>query len=72
MLHATLVLAAEAVEKSKLPFYILGGALAAWAVVLGLVGLARPSFPAGTAERGVMGLTVVLVLAAMATAVITA
>ncbi len=72
MLHATLVLAAEAVEKSKIPFYIFGGALAAWAVVLGVLGLSRPAFPAGTAERGVIGLTLVLVLGAMATAVITA
>jgi hypothetical protein len=72
MLHATLVLAAEAVEPSKLPFYILGGALAAWAVVLGLVGLSRPSFPQGGAERAVLGVTGVLVLGAMVTAVVTA
>ena len=72
MLHATLVLAAGAAEPSKVPFYILGGALAAWAVVLGLVGLSRPSFPEGTAERAVIGMTAVLMLGAMATAVITA
>jgi hypothetical protein len=72
MLHATVVLAAQAVEKSKVPFYICGGALAVWAVVLGLAGLARPAFPAGTAERAVMGLTVLLVVAAMVTAVATA
>jgi len=72
MLHATLVLAAEAAEPSKVPFYILGGALAAWAVVLGLVGLSRPAFPEGGAERAVIGLTFLLMLGAMATAVITA
>lgn len=72
MLHATLVLAAEAAEKSKVPFYICGGLLAAWAVVLGFVGLSRPAFPEGGAERGVIGITFVLMLAAMATAVITA
>ena len=72
MLHATLVLAAEAVEKSKVPFYILGGALAAWAVVLGVVGLSRPAFPTGRAERGVIGFTLLLVVGAMAAAVITA
>jgi hypothetical protein len=71
MLHATLVLAAEA-EPSKVPFYILGGALAAWAVVLGLVGLSRPAFPEGGAERVVIGITFVLMLGAMATAVISA
>ena len=72
MLHATLVLAAEAAEKSKVPFYILGGGLAAWAVVLGVIGLSRPAFPAGRAERGVIGITLLLVVGAMATAVITA
>ncbi|MGZ6641976.1 MAG: hypothetical protein ACXVFT_09090 [Solirubrobacteraceae bacterium] len=72
MLHATLVLAADAAEKSKVPFYICGGALAAWAVILGLMGLARPAFPVGRAKRGVMGLSFVLMVAAMATAVITA
>jgi hypothetical protein len=40
--------------------------------VLGLVGLSRPSFPEGTAERAVIGVTTVLMLGAMATAVITA
>ena len=72
MLHATLVLAAEAAEPSKVPFYILGGALAAWAVVLGLVGLSRPAFPEGGAERVVIGVTFLLMVGAMATAVITA
>ncbi len=72
MLHATLVLAAEAAEPSKVPFYILGGALAAWAVLLGLIGLARPAFPEGNAERAVIGTTFVLMLGAMVTAVITA
>ena len=51
MLHAPLVLAAEAAEPSKVPFYILGGALAAWAVVLGLVGLCAPGLPARADAR---------------------
>lgn len=72
MLHATLVLAAEAAEPSKVPFYIFGCALAAWAVVLGLVGLSRPAFPEGGAERPVIGVTSVLMLGAMVTAVVTA
>jgi hypothetical protein len=72
MLHATLLLVAATAEKSKIPFYILGGGLAVWAVVLGLLGLTRPSFPAGGAEKGVIGLTFLLVAGAMATAVLTA
>ena len=75
MLHAMLVLAAEAghAEPSKTAFYIAGAILASWAVVLSAIGLSRAEFP-GTvaAERGVMLITVVLVAAAMATAVITA
>ena len=76
MHHALLVLAqveGEAAEPSKVPFYIAGGLLAAWAVVIAFLGLSRPSFPAGAlAARGVMGVTAVLVAAAMVTAVITA
>jgi hypothetical protein len=75
MLHALLVLAQVVgePEPSKTAFYIAGGLLAAWAVVLALLGLSRPSFPAGAAAaRGVMGVTVVLVAAAMTTAVVTA
>jgi hypothetical protein len=73
MVHALLVLAAEEAEPSKTAFYICGGALAAWAVALGFVGLRSPDFPGGeSGQRGVIGITAVLVVAAMATAVITA
>jgi hypothetical protein len=71
--HALLVLAAEEVETSKTAFYLCGGLLAAWAVVLGFVGLRSPDFPgSGAAARGIMAVTAVLMVAAMATAVITA
>jgi hypothetical protein len=73
MVHALLVLAAEEAEPSKTSFYVLGGALAAWAVVLGLIGLRSPDFPGSErGSRGVMAITTVLVVAAMAAAVITA
>jgi hypothetical protein len=73
MVHALLVLAAEEAEPSKTAFYICGGALAAWAVALGFVGLRSPDFPGGVSgQRGVIGFTALLVVAAMATAVITA
>ena len=70
-----LVLAAEAgaAESSKTAFYICGGLLAAWAVVLSGIGLSQATFPATAgAKRGVIALTALFVAAAMATAVITA
>jgi len=76
MVHALLVLAAEAAEEaepSKTAFYVCGSVLAVWAVTLGLIGLRSPDFPGGNSgQRGVIAITAVLVLAAMATAVITA
>ena len=73
MVHALLVLAAEEAEPSKAGFYVAGGALAAWAVVLGVVGLRSPEFPGGlTGARGVIAITLVLVVATMSMAVVTA
>jgi hypothetical protein len=72
MVHALLVLAAEEAEPSKTGFYVVGGVLAVWAVVLGLIGLRSPDFPGS--ERGVRGvitISAVLVVAAMAAAVLT-
>jgi hypothetical protein len=62
-----------AAAKSKVPFYIVGGLLICWALVLSMgIGMRRPEFP-GTvaAERAVIGITAVLVLATMAMAVVT-
>jgi uncharacterized cupredoxin-like copper-binding protein len=60
-------------EKSKAPFYIAGGLLVAWAVLLSLgIGMRRSDFPSNLAQqRGVMAISAVLVLAAVSTAVIT-
>ncbi|HSD81092.1 MAG TPA: hypothetical protein VLB47_10535 [Solirubrobacteraceae bacterium] len=70
---AAVVAAAEAAETSKTAFYVAGGVLAALAVLLALFGISRASFPGSrAAERGVMAVTVVLVLAAMITSVATA
>jgi plastocyanin len=62
-----------AAENSKVPFYVAGGVLVAWALVVSLaLGLRNPRFPGGLAgQRGVMAISAVLVLAALATAVIT-
>jgi hypothetical protein len=69
-MHA-LILLAEA-GPSKTPFFIVGGALAAWAVILSALGLSRPDFPGNaTAARGVMAISVVLVAGAMVAAVAT-
>jgi hypothetical protein len=73
MLHAFLILAAEKAEPNKTAFYICGIALATWAVALAGIGLSRPDFPgSATLARGVMAISALLVVAAMATAVITA
>jgi plastocyanin len=60
-------------EKSKVPFYIAGGALVLWALVVSLVlGLRKPDFPGNLAgQRAVSAVSAVLVLAAISTAVIT-
>jgi hypothetical protein len=61
-----------AAEPSKVPFYIGGGALAAWAVVLAAIGLTRPSFPFNPrGQRGVMLLSLALAVVAIAMAIVT-
>jgi plastocyanin len=60
-------------EKSKVPFYIAGGALVAWALIVSVgLGLRKPDFPGTRArQRGVIAVTAVLVLVAVSMAVIT-
>jgi plastocyanin len=62
-----------AAEKSKVPFYVAGGLLVLWALFVSLaLGMRHPAFPRNlTGERVVIGITSVLVLAALATAVTT-
>lgn len=70
MSWSAFLLAATEAEPSKVPFYICGGALALWAVVVSLFGIRRADFPATErAARGVMAISAVLVVAAAATAV---
>jgi hypothetical protein len=55
-----------AAEHSKVPFYIAGGALVCWAVVLAFLGLRNPTFPGGSGgQRGVIAVSLVLALTAM-------
>jgi hypothetical protein len=64
---ASIVLSATV---SKVPFYIAGGALAAWAVILAALGLNRPDFPGGLrGQRGVIAISVVLMALTIAMAV---
>jgi plastocyanin len=74
MHHMALQLAPVlAAEKSKVPFYIAGGLLVTWALVVSLaLGLRRPDFPGSQeGQRAVIAISVVLVLAAVASAVLT-
>jgi hypothetical protein len=65
--------AEEGAEPSKTLFYIFGGLLAVWALVVSAIGIrAHETFPRSkSAARGVMTISIVLVVLAMASAVIT-
>jgi plastocyanin len=62
-----------AAEKSKVPFYICGGLLVLWALIVSLaLGLRKPLFPGSEGgQRAVIGITAVLVVAAITSAVLT-
>lgn len=58
---------------SKVPFYLAGGLLAGWAVLLSATGVTHPDFPASAGRaRLVMLTTAVLVAATITAAVVTA
>ncbi len=63
-----------AAEKSKVPFYIVGGALVLWALIVSLgLGLRKPNFPGSLgAQRAVIAVCVVIVAATNTTAGLTA
>ena len=69
---ALVILAAEE-HTSKTPYYIAGIALAAFAVIISAIGISRQGTfpPSAGAARAVMGLAVLLVVATMASAVLT-
>jgi plastocyanin len=62
-----------AAEKSKVPFYIVGGVLVLWALTLSLgIGMRNPNFPGSLkAQRIVMAISAVLVAATLTSAVLT-
>jgi hypothetical protein len=77
MLAALTVLAQTSAESqgepSKVAFYIAGGLLVAFALVVSAIGIRGETFPPSRGGRAlVMAVAVVLAAAAMATAVLTA
>jgi hypothetical protein len=75
VLEAIVTFAAEEAEHtSHTAFYIAGCALAAWAVIVSFVGIrGGQNWPSSAgAANGIMAISALLVVAACATAVITA
>jgi hypothetical protein len=68
---ALITFAAE--EGSKTAYYVAGAALAAFAVIISAIGISRHDRfpPSKGATRAVMGLAAILVVATMASAVLT-
>jgi hypothetical protein len=61
-----------AADTSKVPFYILGGALALYAVVLAWIGMRNPDFPySKRGQRGVILVTLAIVVCAIGAAILT-
>ena len=75
MLATLLIFAQETAEHeaSKTPFYVAGLVAAAWAIALFALGMRSPSFASTRGvQRGVIAVSVVVVVAAMASSVLTA
>jgi hypothetical protein len=73
-LHALILFAAEAhhEETSKTAFYVAGGILAAWGFVIGILGTMRHAdFPSEGAAKGIMAISALLMVGAMAGAIVT-
>jgi hypothetical protein len=69
---SALLLITAADEASKVPFFIIGGALAVYAVIVATLGIQRPDFASnGQGQRGVIALTTVIVVLAIGSAILT-
>jgi hypothetical protein len=69
---SALLLITAADESSKVPFFIIGGALAIYAVILSTIGIQRPKFPNDArGQRGVIAMTAVIVVLAIGAAILT-
>ena len=63
---------AEPEESDKTLFYVVGGLAAVYAVIIAAIGIKKHDFPATKgAARGVFALSTLVVLAAMASSVLT-
>jgi hypothetical protein len=63
----TVLAAAEEAGRSEAPFFIVGGLLAAFAVLISALGFTRPDFPGtATAQRAAIGTGATLVVLTMA------
>ena len=73
MLATLLILAStEGAEASKTPFYLAGGLLTLFAVLVGALGVVKHDFPSSKgASTAVLGVGVLLVVATMVTTVLT-
>ena len=59
-------------EPSRTAFYIMGSVLAIYAVILGAIGITQPAFPYGArGARVVMGVSALLMVATIASAILT-
>jgi hypothetical protein len=74
MLEALVMLSVAAEEqKDHTAFYVAGGVLAGWAVLVSFIGIrGHERWPSDGAATAIMAITAVLVVAACATAVVTA
>lgn len=78
-MHGLIVFAAETAEVvgheeegSKTAFYILGSLLAVYAVVISFIGMKARAFPSSKSARGgIMAVSAVLVVAALAASIAT-
>ena len=58
------IMAAEAAHKNETPFLVIGGILAAFAVIVGVLGIVRPELPESV-TNAMMGIGALLVVGTM-------
>ena len=70
-IESFLITASETSVSTEIPFFIIGGIFAAWALLVGGLGTARVTFPGGKgATAAICGVSVLLAAVAMTTIII--